>query len=92
VPPGVTGLITIINGTPHLVILGVTVAPIITAHPGAQVTVISGITEMVITGTGEVTIPVNPSLSLSGRTTVIGGTTEIVVGGQQQCHSGRVER
>ncbi|KUJ21627.1 uncharacterized protein LY89DRAFT_704503 [Mollisia scopiformis] len=31
--------------------------------------------------TGEVTIPVNPSLSLSGRTTVIGGTTQMVVSG-----------
>jgi hypothetical protein len=37
---------------------------------------------MVITSTGEVTIPINLSLSLSERTTVIKGIIKIVVSGQ----------
>jgi hypothetical protein len=72
-PPGLTGSTTLVSGTPFLIIPTPTTIP---ALPGS-ITIISGSAFDFFTGLE--TVPVNPNLPLEGRTTVISGTTMVVL-------------
>jgi hypothetical protein len=74
-PPGLVGSTTAVSGTTYLIVPSPTLipAPITTAG----VTVVSGTTELVITGF--TTMLVESDFSVSGRTTVMSGSTFVVV-------------